>query len=314
MRRWAKLALAALVGVIVALLLGTTFYQWFATRRDLAAHPPPGRLIDVGGHRLHVWCNGAGAPAVLLDTGLGGSFSDWGYVQPRVAEFTQVCSYDRGGMGYSDPGPTPRTARRIANELAALISRAGITGPVILAGASLGGLNVRVFAADHAQLTSGLVLVDASHEDQTLDMPREAPYVPLLATTGAFRLLGISFGQPAYSLAPFVRQWATATGFRTAAYKTALNELRALPESQREVKRTRQKLKIPVVVVTGGRNQDSTWRNLQRDQVGLSERGCQLIAEGAGHVVAVSQPETVVKAIRSIVDATREPTGHPLCG
>jgi pimeloyl-ACP methyl ester carboxylesterase len=314
MRRWATRVLVGLLAVIIALLLGTTFYQWFATRRDLAEHPPPGRLVDVGGHRLHIWCNGAGTPAVLLDSGLGGSFSDWGYVQPRVAEFTRVCSYDRGGMGYSDPGPMPRTARHIANELAVLIRRADIAGPVVLAGASLGGLNVRVFAADHGELTTGLVLVDASHEDQKLDMPPEAPYVPLLATTGAFRLLGISFGQPPYSLAPFVREWASATGFRTATYKAALNELRALPETQQEVKRTRHKLKIPVVVVTGGRNQESTWRTFQRDQVELSERGCQMIAEGAGHVVAVSQPQTVVKAIRSIVDETRNPTARPLCG
>jgi pimeloyl-ACP methyl ester carboxylesterase len=313
-RSLAKCVLVGLAGVIIALLLGTTFYQWFATRRDLAAHPPPGRLVDVGGHRLHIWCSGSGTPAVLLDSGLGGSFSDWGYVQPRVAEFTRVCSYDRGGMGYSDPGPTPRTARHIANELAVLIKRAGIAGPVVLAGASLGGLNVRVFAADHAELTSGLVLVDASHEDQTLDMPPEAPYVPLLATTGAFRLLGISFGQPVYSLAPFVREWASATGFRTATYKTALSELRALPETQQEVKSTRHTLNIPVVVVTGGRNEEPTWRNFQRDQVRLSERGCQMIAEGAGHVIAVSQPLTVVKAIRSVVDATRDGTDRPLCG
>ena len=87
--------------LIVAALSGAT-YQWLATRKELAATPPPGRLVDIGGYRLHVWCTGDGAPAVILDTGLGGSSADWGFVQPDVARFTRVCSYDRAGMGYSD--------------------------------------------------------------------------------------------------------------------------------------------------------------------------------------------------------------------
>jgi len=79
---------------------------------------------------------GAGAPAVILDTGLGGSSAEWGFVQPEVARFTRVCSYDRAGMGYSDPGPSPRTARRIASELATLVDRSGIDGRLVVAGAS----------------------------------------------------------------------------------------------------------------------------------------------------------------------------------
>src|SRR4029450_3232319 len=93
-----------------ALIVGTALagatYQSLATRSDLAATPPPGRLVDIGGHRLHLWCTGDGAPVVMLDTGLGGSTPGWGFVQPDVARFTRVCSYDRAGMGYSDPGPS----------------------------------------------------------------------------------------------------------------------------------------------------------------------------------------------------------------
>ena len=111
--------------LIVAALSGAT-YQWLATRKELAATPPPGHLVDIGGYRLHLWCTGDGAPAVILDTGLGGSSAGWGFVQPDVARFTRVCSYDRAGMGYSDPGPSPRTARRIASELAELLAAAGL--------------------------------------------------------------------------------------------------------------------------------------------------------------------------------------------
>jgi hypothetical protein len=108
--RTLKLTKRVLIGLcsplIVAVIAGAT-YQWAATRRDLAATPPPGRLVDVGGHRLHIWCTGSGTPSVILETGLGGSSADWGFVQPEVAGFTRVCSYDRAGMGYSDPGPSP---------------------------------------------------------------------------------------------------------------------------------------------------------------------------------------------------------------
>ena len=90
---------------------------------------PPGRFVDVGGYRLHLWCTGDGAPGVILDAGLGGTSAGWGFVQPEVARFTRVCSCDRAGMGYSDPGPSPRTARRVASELAELLARSGITGP-----------------------------------------------------------------------------------------------------------------------------------------------------------------------------------------
>ena len=156
--------------LIVAALSGAT-YQWLATRKELAATPPPGHLVDIGGYRLHLWCTGDGAPAVILDTGLGGSSADWGFVQPDVARFTRVCSYDRAGMGYSDPGPSPRTARRIASELAELLVRSGIGGPVVLVGASIAGFDVRVFASDHPERAAGLVLVDASHEDQAHEVP-----------------------------------------------------------------------------------------------------------------------------------------------
>jgi pimeloyl-ACP methyl ester carboxylesterase len=158
MGRWTKRNLIAVGGLVVVAALTGAAYQWIATRRDLARTPPPGRLVDIGGHRLHIWCSGSGAPSVILETGLGGSSADWGFVQPEVAGFTQVCSYDRAGMGYSDPGPSPRTTRRIAYELVQLLDRTGITGQVVLVGASIGGLAVRVFASEHPERTAGLVL------------------------------------------------------------------------------------------------------------------------------------------------------------
>src|SRR5919112_2869137 len=185
MRRWTLRILIGVCGLIAVTALTGATYQWLATRKDLAATPPPGRLVDIGGYRLHLWCTGNGAPAVILDTGLGGSSADWGFVQPEVARFTRVCSYDRAGMGYSDRGPSPRTARRIASELAELLRRSGNAGPVVLVGASIAGFDVRLFASDHPDRVAGLVLVDASHEDQAHEVPGMARFVPLLSRVGA---------------------------------------------------------------------------------------------------------------------------------
>ncbi len=314
MWRWTLRILVALSGlVILAAVCGAT-WQWLATRRELASTPPPGRFVDVGGHRLHLWCTGAGAPAVILENGLGGSTAAWGFVQPDVARFTQVCSYDRAGLGYSDPGRSPRTARRIATELAELIDRSGIGRPVVLVAASSGGFNVRVFASDHPDRVAGLVLVDASHEDDVHEVPRLARFVPLLSSVGVLRLLGVSFGPSPESLPPSTQRFARATSFRAAGYRAAADEIIHIRESAAEVRASRRKLTVPVVVVSGARGADATWRALQRDQATLSERGCQVIAEQSGHVVPIDQPQVVVDAIRAIVDAARGRNDVSLCG
>jgi pimeloyl-ACP methyl ester carboxylesterase len=313
MWRWTTRILIGLcAAVIVAACSGAT-YQWISTRKELAETPPPGRLVDVGGHRLHLWCTGAGEPSVILESGLGGSTASWGFVQPEVARFTRVCSYDRAGLGYSDPGPSPRTTRRIVRELEQLLDRSGITRPLVLVGASSGGFTARLFASERADRVAGLVLVDASHEDQAHDVPRLAPFVPLLSSIGVLRLLGVSFGPTPGWLAPSVRGFARATAFRGAGYQAAASEIIHIRESAAEVRSTRRELTIPLVVVTGARGADPTWRHLQRDQVGLSQRGCQIIADQSGHVVPLEQPRVVVEAVRAIVDTARGRNDGPLC-
>lgn len=312
MRRWTLRVVVVLGGVIAVTALAGATYQWLATRKDLSATPPPGQLVDIGGYRLHLWCTGDGTPAVILDTGLGGSSADWGFVQPDVARFTRVCSYDRAGMGYSDPGPSPRTARRIASELATLLDHGGIAGPVVLVGASFAGFEARVFASDFPERAAGLVLVDASHEDQEQEVPRIARFVPLLSTIGVFRVRGVSFGQRVESLPPAVQQYARATRFRAAGYQAAADEIIHFPESASEVRSSRRTLGIPVLVVTSGRGANETWRRLQEDQASLSARGCLIVAQQSGHLVAVDQPGVVVDAIRTVVETAR---GHdvPMC-
>jgi len=315
MWRWAKRTLVGLGGLLVVAVSAGAAYQWIATRNDLSANPPPGRLIDVGGHRVHILCTGSGDPTVVLESGLGSAGTiGWSLVQSEVSKFTRVCSYDRAGIGYSDPGPSPRTAGRITRELELLLDRSDIREPVILVGASIGGLYMRVYASEHEQRVAGLVLVDGSHEEQEMDIPGVAPFVPLLSTIGVFRLLGVSFGGNADALPPSVRGSARATAFRASAYQATANEGMHLPETAAEVRASRRKLNIPVVVVTAGLGADSGWQRLQRDQIRLSTRGCQVIAERSGHVIPLAQPSAVVEPIRALVRMTRERKVIPLCG
>ena len=145
----------------------------FSALGSLAVEPsapelesPPGVMVELGGHRLHIHCTGEGSPAVIFESGLGGTSLDWSRVQPEVSEFTRACSYDRAGYGWSEPGPSPRHAVRLAAELDRLLLSAGVPPPYVLVGHSFGGLTIRILAARREQTVAGLVLVDTVHERQ----------------------------------------------------------------------------------------------------------------------------------------------------
>jgi pimeloyl-ACP methyl ester carboxylesterase len=140
---------------------------------ESASPPPLGKLVNIGGWRLHLNCTGNSkgkAATVVLESGSGDFSIDWGLVQPEVARFTRVCSYDRAGAGWSELGPRPRTMRQIAYELHTVLQEAGEKGPYVLVGQSLGGLLIRVYASQYPKEVAGMVLVDSTHEDTVLMM------------------------------------------------------------------------------------------------------------------------------------------------
>jgi pimeloyl-ACP methyl ester carboxylesterase len=136
--------------------------------------PPPGKLIDVGGWRLHLNCTGearASQPTVILESGSGDFSVEWSLVQPGVARFARVCSYDRGGDGWSDLGPHPRTMRQIVYELHTLLDRAGVKPPLVLVGHSYGGWLMRFYASTYPAEVVGLVLVEAGADNPWRMLP-----------------------------------------------------------------------------------------------------------------------------------------------
>jgi pimeloyl-ACP methyl ester carboxylesterase len=139
------------------IVIGTSF--------ALAAPPtPPGKLVDLDGHRLHVYCTGRGGPTVVVENGLGDFSFDWILVQSRVSRFTRICTYDRGGYAWSDPGPKPRTFAQLNLELHDALAKLGEHGPFVLVGHSFGGPVVRNFSRVYPTAVAGIVFVDAAHE------------------------------------------------------------------------------------------------------------------------------------------------------
>src|SRR5438046_8495671 len=148
-----------------AVLFLAALAAWALQHRAAAApadalYPGPGQIVPAGdGARLNLYCTGNGSPTVVFESGWEDWAPAWATVQPRIAQWTRACSYDRAGAGFSDPGPMPRTSVRIAKELHTALHRAGIGGPYILVGSAFGGDNVRPFAdlyrAEGAELVIG---------------------------------------------------------------------------------------------------------------------------------------------------------------
>ncbi len=154
--------LALIVLLLILPVLGFT-YESIMSAGDAQRYPPSGQMIGVDGHKLHIHCMGEGNPTVILDAGGGLTSSSWAWIQPEIAQITQVCVYDRAGWGWSDPSPYGYSAVQNAKELHTLLINAGISGPYILVGHSLGGLYTRVYVQQFPDEVAGLVQIDASH-------------------------------------------------------------------------------------------------------------------------------------------------------
>src|SRR5258708_25721734 len=126
--------LEVLVGLalfITFLVLAGLILQGMGCAREARRFPPPGQLVDVGGHRLHIYRMGEGTPAVVMDSGFPGSSLSWTFVQPEVARCTPACSYDRAGLGWSDAGPMPPSSLHIVDDLRTLLFHARVEGPFV---------------------------------------------------------------------------------------------------------------------------------------------------------------------------------------
>jgi len=292
-------------------------------RAEIDPINPPGQLVDIGGYRLHIRCEGEGSPAVIMDAGLGGLSLEWLSVQRFLKHYTQVCSYDRAGYGWSDPGPQPRTSSMIADELFQLLLRASVRGPYILVGHSFGGYNVQLFAERYPYLTAGVVLVDSSHPDQVerfLAPPLSMNTAPTGQTSGVVLLPG-----PVMLPANMPEDAQTAALMlmsRRKSRQAAAEEFLYFRDSAAEVRAHGALPNVPLVVISRGiperntaeeqgRLAEALWITLQEELAERSSRSAHLIANESGHHVHLDQPQLVADAITMVLDFARAPAEAP---
>jgi pimeloyl-ACP methyl ester carboxylesterase len=279
---------------------------------------PPGRLVDVsGGINQHIYCAGEGSPTVVLDAGLNGGTMSWARVQEIVSNHTRVCSYDRAGMGWSEPGPKPRTYMRIADELNALLQAAGEQGPYVIVGHSAGAHTVRFFVQKYPTDVAGIVLVDPGHEK--LLTTELIPAIQQLQTTyvgyahGGFWRYVLNPGFIAAVEGPNVPPEIInnlEVIYSPKSLHTAADELTALYESVRALNSTdvmNAWNDKPTVVLSADNEiaHVTGALELHEELASQSTRGEQILVPG-GHNIHYEHPEVVAEAIVNIVNSARQ--------
>jgi pimeloyl-ACP methyl ester carboxylesterase len=309
-------------GIAAALIAGLALtgagYEAIAARGDARRYPPPGQLVDVGGYRLHLRCVGTGSPTVVLDAGLGGTSLDWSLVQTEMAATTQVCAYDRAGMGWSDAGPLPRTPGQIARELHTLLTIAGVPGPYVLVGQSLGGKNVRMFALLYPDQVAGMVLVDTRSEYvDARTSPAEAQSFQQAQATqnrqfrvaralGLIRLFGAGLFSPP-AMPSETRTAMAVFGTNQRALQATSAEARERATDDAQLQAAPSLGDRPLLVLAAEQNMTATphWTEAQQRLAGLSTQGQLIVAAGSGHNIHWEQPALVIDAVRQVVGQVR---------
>lgn len=317
--RWQR-RLGCLLGVPLLLLLGLlaigAIYQAIGAAADQRRFPPPGQLLSVGEHRLHLYCTGATTadrPTVILETMSGGMSPYWGWVQERLAEQTRVCSYDRAGRAWSEPTTQPLSLAQTAADLHRLLQAGNEPGPYLLVGHSLGGGYVRQFVADYPDEVVGLFLLDASHPEQLVRFPELqaeleeftalARWFPLLARLGIFRLYFATGGELDFpDLPPLQHDQAMAFWASPTFLQSQYAENLAAPALYQEALRLGDLGDLPLLVLSAGTNQPVWWAELQAELPALSTNSRHVIIPEATHSSLVFHPEHAQQTATAILE------------
>ena len=291
--------------------------------------PPPGRLVDIGGRKLHLNCTGTGSPIVVLESGASSFAIDWALVQPEVATTTRVCSYDRAGMGWSDAGE-PERPDRVVRDLQALLAAAAEKPPYVLVGASRGGLYTRIYQRRHPSEVVGLVQVDPSHEERLFTMFRGTA-VAIAELTADQILETIPPGTPRQPPARTPQTGAPFDRLPDALYRARVELERRLIATIANTSITRDLVvdavtgdhaalselwqvshsgerplgAMPIVVLTRGRDSSADAQRVHALLAAQSARGRHQIVDDSYHEIHLSHPRAVIDAIREVVKAAR---------
>jgi pimeloyl-ACP methyl ester carboxylesterase len=276
--------------------------------QSAASPPPSGKLIDLGGYRVHLYCTGEGSPTVLI---VGGFSFDWALVQPSIAKFAKVCTYDVAGTAWSDPGPSLKCLDRV-NEVHNLVENAPIRRPFVFVGFSIGALIGRRYASLYPRDIAGMVIVDHAFlpagddsiraKSAVIALPgADSPPVLIEKTPIILSTEETSDFSKLPDRAQQLQHWAESRKPAPATAETAkdcVSELASTKETMHPLGH------MPLVVISTG-NTSAGYGELQNHLMRLSTNSSQLMAERSFHSVEIDQPEVVIRAIAQVVQAVK---------
>ena len=317
-----------LYGVFAILALCAVGGGWQTVSEATESNPylASGRLVDVGGHQMHLECTGSGSPTVVLEPGAGGTSASMGWVAPAVANQTRVCVYDRAGRGASEPANGPQDGARIATDLHTLLHRAGVPGPYVLAGHSFGGLYVRIFTAHYPDEVAGLVLIDSTAsrgpaksvipapppkdgESSYDGVGRFATLASLSARVGVSRLYGDLLGGTLPARSNELLRYDAA---QASTVRSMVEEYLQGGASQ-EAASLRDFGDKPLYVLTAGVGSDASWITSQKETTTLSSNSAHEVVDGASHQPLEDDEQYAAHITQAVLDViTSVRTGQPI--
>lgn len=327
--KWIRFMLIALPLLFITLGVITYLAGMWAKSNLVRQAPMPGQRIEVDGTQIHLNCIGEGSPTVIMESGLNDFSLHWAYVQPEVTKFAKVCTYDRAGLGWSQPSSRARTTGVIIDELHTVLTKAGLEGPYILVGHSFGGILVRAFAHQYPGEVVGMVLVDSAHENQLARLPamhkafdQLVQQFSLLGSLSSLGLIALSpdqipnQGLPDRALVEYRALLATTNYFDAAAieskaFRATLEETADLPLATLG--------DLPLIVLSRGQEDPSpaltatevaqnaeAWQRMQAELAALSTQSQHIYAEQSGHYLQLQQPALVIDAIKQMIQTAQD--------
>ncbi|HEU4349303.1 MAG TPA: alpha/beta hydrolase [Actinoplanes sp.] len=309
----ARWVLTAVIAVLALTSIGAT-YDNIARTGDQATFAAPGKLYDVGGHRLHLDCHGHGSPTVVLSNGLGEVSASWARITAPVAATTRVCAYDRAGQGWSDEAASPQDGVQSAEDLHTLLAEAGEHGPYVLVGHSTGGTYAMTYAARYPEQVAGLVLLDSSSPEQFTRMPaypgqyammrRAYALLPTLSRLGLGHLVPATSHLPAADAA-----LVTAITSTPQAYRNQRDEVSVIPEVFAQAQALTTLGDRPLAVLTASATSTGTdgWVGAQDQLAALSPNSVHRTVDSthAGLIEDVRPAAASVRAITEVISSVR---------
>ena len=294
--------------ILACAAMGAT-YESARELTDRASYPAPGRLVDVGGRRLHLNCVGTGNPTVVLFPGAGDVSPVWGWIAPTVATTSRVCAWDRAGRGWSDDAPGQQDPADLAVDLHTLLDRAQITGPFVLAGHSFGGLAALGYASRYPDQVAGMVLLDATSTEMFTRLPHYPVIYEVYRRVSALfpSLARLGVGRVAYR-SSFESLPAQAQGEERVFWSTARlarsqrDEWRQAPILMQEARALETLHDRPLIVVTAAREAQDGWMPLQNAYVKLSSNSEHRIFPNSTHASLTTNQSDARASSRAIID------------